>query len=65
MSAITKSARFLSNISQIIIKKDLMKSKKKEIFAICVKKMGKLHVKIKMPLAAVVYYGIEKHNEDE
>lgn len=42
-----------------------MKSKKKEIFAICVKKMGKLHVKIKMPLAAVVYYGIEKHNEDE
>ena len=27
--------------------------------------MGKLHVKIKMPLAVVVYYGIEKHNEDE
>jgi len=26
--------------------------------------MGKLHVKIKMPLAVVVYYGIEKHNED-
>jgi hypothetical protein len=30
------------------------------------RKMGKPHVKIKIPLAAVVYYyRIEKHNENE
>jgi hypothetical protein len=29
------------------------------------RKMDKLHVKIKMPLVAVVYYRIEKYNEDE
>jgi hypothetical protein len=36
----------------------------KEIFTVYVEKMSKLHVKIRMPLVAVRYYGIEKHNEN-
>lgn len=45
--------------------KERFNEEQKETFTVCVKKMSKLHVKIKMPLVAVEYYGIEKHNEDE